>query len=137
MATVSVTGTRPPAPPGFACPSGQTLVPADVSYTATLTDTTDNASTTLSGSRTFFTFKLVDIHIRRYGRQSLPASRSLCVITGFRLGHACLARACVRGCLVGPVIGSARGRVRCAPRAGWRSGAGIAQRAGGRSALIM
>jgi hypothetical protein len=57
MATVSVTGTPPAAPAGFACPSGQTLVLADVSYTATLTDTTNHASTTLSASRTFVTFK--------------------------------------------------------------------------------
>jgi hypothetical protein len=57
MATVSVTGTPPPAPAGFSCPSGQTLVLARVSYTATLTDTTNHASTTLGASRTFFTFK--------------------------------------------------------------------------------
>jgi hypothetical protein len=55
--TVSVDGTPPPAPAGFSCPSGQTLVLADVSYTATLDDTTNNVSITLTASRTFFTFK--------------------------------------------------------------------------------
>jgi hypothetical protein len=57
MTTVSVPGTPPPPPSGFSCPSGQTLVLADVTYSATLADTTNNASTTLSASRTFFTFK--------------------------------------------------------------------------------
>lgn len=58
MATFLVPGTPPPAPSGFACPSGQTLVLADVSYSATLTDTTNqNVSISLSASKTFFTFK--------------------------------------------------------------------------------
>jgi hypothetical protein len=58
MATVTVPGTPPPAPSTFSCPSGQTLVLADVSYTTTVTDTTNgNVSITLSASRTFFTFK--------------------------------------------------------------------------------
>jgi hypothetical protein len=59
MATVSpVPGTPPPAPSGFSCPSGQTLVLADVSYSATLTDTTNGGvSITLTASHTFFTFK--------------------------------------------------------------------------------
>jgi hypothetical protein len=58
MATVLVDGTPPPAPTGFSCPNGQTLVLADVSYTATLTDTTNgNVSINLSASHTFFTFK--------------------------------------------------------------------------------
>lgn len=57
MATVTVSGTPPPPANGFSCPSGQTLVLADVSYSATLTDTTNNASTTLSASRIFFTFR--------------------------------------------------------------------------------
>lgn len=56
MATVLVPGTPPPAT-GFSCPSGQTLVLADVSYAATLTDTTNHVSITLSASHTFFTFK--------------------------------------------------------------------------------
>jgi hypothetical protein len=54
--TINVPGTPPPAT-GFSCPSGQTLVLADVSYTAHLADTTNNVSTDLSASRTFFTFK--------------------------------------------------------------------------------
>jgi hypothetical protein len=57
MATFVVPGTPPPAPSGFSCPSGQTLVLADVSYSATLTDTTNNSSIMLSASHTFFTFK--------------------------------------------------------------------------------
>ena len=58
MATVPVPGTPPPAPTTFSCPSGQTLVLADVSYTTTVTDTTNgNVSITLTASRTFFTFK--------------------------------------------------------------------------------
>jgi hypothetical protein len=56
MATVTVDGTPPPAT-GFSCPNGQTLVLADVSYSATLTDTTNNASINLTASRIFFTFK--------------------------------------------------------------------------------
>jgi hypothetical protein len=57
MATELVPGTPPPAT-GFSCPSGQTLVLADVSYSATLTDTTNgNVSISLSASRIFFTFK--------------------------------------------------------------------------------
>jgi hypothetical protein len=55
MATVLVPDTPPPAPPF--CPSGQTQVLADVSYTATLTDTTNSVSIDLSASRIFFTFK--------------------------------------------------------------------------------
>ena len=57
MATFVVPGTPPPAPSGFSCPSGQTLVLADVSYSATLTDTTNNSSIMLSASHTSFTFK--------------------------------------------------------------------------------
>jgi hypothetical protein len=57
MATFVVPDTPPPAPSGFSCPSGQTLVLADVSYSATLTDTTNNSSIMLSASHTFFTFK--------------------------------------------------------------------------------
>jgi hypothetical protein len=58
MATELVPGTPPPAPSSFSCPSGQTLVLADVSYSATLTDTTNgNVSITLTASRIFFTFK--------------------------------------------------------------------------------
>lgn len=58
MATVLVDGTPPPAPAGFSCPNGQTLVLADVSYKATLTDTTNgNVSINLTASHTFFTFK--------------------------------------------------------------------------------
>ncbi len=58
MATFVVTGTPPPAPSSFSCPSGQTQVLADVSYSTTLTDTTNgNVSITLTASRTFFTFK--------------------------------------------------------------------------------
>lgn len=53
--TVLVPDTPPPAPPF--CPSGQTQVLADVSYTATLTDTTNSVSITLMASHTFFTFK--------------------------------------------------------------------------------
>lgn len=57
-ATVPVSDTPPPAPSGFSCPPGQTLVLADVSYTVTVTDTTNNnVSTTLTASRIFFTFK--------------------------------------------------------------------------------
>jgi hypothetical protein len=56
-ASVTVDGTPPPVTNGFACPNGQTLVLADVSYTATLTDTTNNASIDLTASRTFFQFK--------------------------------------------------------------------------------
>jgi hypothetical protein len=54
MASFTVPGT-PPGPGSFSCPSGQTLVLAAVSYTATLTDTTNNVSTSVSASRTFFT----------------------------------------------------------------------------------
>ncbi len=58
MATVLVPGTPPPAPSSFSCPSGQTLVLADVSYSVTVTDTTNgNVSITLTASHTFFTFK--------------------------------------------------------------------------------
>jgi len=58
MATVTVPGTPPPAPSSFSCPSGQTLVLADVSYTTTVTDTTNgNVSISLAASRVFFTFK--------------------------------------------------------------------------------
>lgn len=57
MASFLVPNTPPPPPSTFSCPSGQTLVLADVSYSATLTDTTNNASITLSASHTFFTFK--------------------------------------------------------------------------------
>jgi hypothetical protein len=53
MATVTVDGT-PPGPGSFSCPSGQTLVLASVSYSVTLTDTTNNVSVDLSASRTFF-----------------------------------------------------------------------------------
>jgi hypothetical protein len=53
MATFTVPGT-PPGPGGFSCPSGQTLVLAAVSYSATLTDTTNNVSKDISASRTFF-----------------------------------------------------------------------------------
>lgn len=57
-ATVTVAGTPPPAPAGFSCPGGQSLVLAEVSYTATLTDTTNGGvSATLGASHTFFTFK--------------------------------------------------------------------------------
>lgn len=55
--TVEVPGTPPPLPSDFSCPGGQTLVLADVSYSATLADTTNNASIDLSASRVFFTFK--------------------------------------------------------------------------------
>jgi hypothetical protein len=55
--TVPIDGTPPPAPSTFSCPSGQTLVLADVSYTATLADTTNGVSITLHASHTFFTFK--------------------------------------------------------------------------------
>jgi hypothetical protein len=57
-ATETVDGTPPAPTNGFACPGGQTLVLADVSYSATLTDTTNGDSApTLTASRTFFTFK--------------------------------------------------------------------------------
>lgn len=56
--------TSPPTPPNnFSCPSGQTLVLADASYSGcVLTDTTNNVSIdqadmTGSFSRIFFTFK--------------------------------------------------------------------------------
>ena len=55
QATVNVGGT-PPAATGFSCPGGQTLVLADVSYKATLSDTTNGVSTDVSASRVFFTF---------------------------------------------------------------------------------
>lgn len=56
-ATVTVDGTPPPAT-GFSCPNGQRLVLADVSYTATLTDTTNHdVSITFTVSRTFFKFR--------------------------------------------------------------------------------
>jgi hypothetical protein len=59
MATFVVPGTPPPVSPStFSCPGGQTLVLADVSYSATLTDTTNNSSIMLSASHTFFTFKM-------------------------------------------------------------------------------
>lgn len=54
---VQTTFTVPNTPPGpgsFACPSGQTLVLAAVSYTGTLTDTTNGVSADISASRTFF-----------------------------------------------------------------------------------
>lgn len=57
MDSFTVPDTPPPPQTGFSCPSGQTAVLADVSYTATLTDTTNNVSKSLSASRTFFTFK--------------------------------------------------------------------------------
>ena len=58
MATVVVPGTPPPAPSDFSCPNGQTLVLADVSYSTTVTDTTNgNVSITLTASRIFFPFK--------------------------------------------------------------------------------
>src|SRR4029450_273473 len=56
----TVTGTVQVAPPGpgdFACPSGQSLVVASVSYSnVVLTDTTNNVTETLPGpfSKTFF-----------------------------------------------------------------------------------
>lgn len=53
MASFTVPGT-PPGPGSFSCPSGQTLVLAAVSYTATLTDMTNDVSTSVSASRTFF-----------------------------------------------------------------------------------
>jgi hypothetical protein len=57
-ATVTVDGTPPAPTNGFTCPSGQTLVLADVSYSVTVTDTTNgDTSPTLTASRTFFTFK--------------------------------------------------------------------------------
>jgi hypothetical protein len=56
-ATVTVLGTPPPVTNGFTCPNGQTLVLADVSYSATLSDTTNDVSIGLSASATFFTFK--------------------------------------------------------------------------------
>jgi hypothetical protein len=55
MATVSVSSTPPPAPTSLSC-GGQTEVLADVSYTATLTDTTNHTSIDLKASATFFTF---------------------------------------------------------------------------------
>jgi hypothetical protein len=64
--TVSVDGTPPPAPAGFSCPSGQTLVLADVSYSAKLTDTTNNVSITLTASHTFFTFKSGLLFLHKY-----------------------------------------------------------------------
>lgn len=54
MTTFTVTGT-PPGPGSFSCPSGQNMVLAAVSYSATLTDTTNGVSTDLSTSRTFLT----------------------------------------------------------------------------------
>jgi hypothetical protein len=56
-ASFTVPGTPPLVTNGFACPGGQTLVLADVSYTATLTDDTNHVSTDVSASATFFTFK--------------------------------------------------------------------------------
>jgi hypothetical protein len=53
MASFTVPGT-PPGPGSFSCPSGQSLVLAAVSYSATLTDTTNNVSKDISASRTFF-----------------------------------------------------------------------------------
>jgi hypothetical protein len=56
--TFPVAGTPPPPSNGFSCPGGQTLVLADVSYTVTITDTTNGVtSKTLTASATFFTFK--------------------------------------------------------------------------------
>jgi hypothetical protein len=58
MTTVTVPGTPPPPQAGFSCPSGQTAVLADVSYSLTLTDTTNgDVSISLTASHTFFTFK--------------------------------------------------------------------------------
>jgi hypothetical protein len=54
--TSFVAAGTPPSAGGFTCPSGQTLVLADVSYTALLTDTTNGVSIDLSASRTFFQF---------------------------------------------------------------------------------
>jgi len=51
-----VPGT-PPSAGDFHCPGGQTLVLADVSYTASLADTTNGVSTDMSASRVFFTFR--------------------------------------------------------------------------------
>ena len=57
-ATVTAGGTPPAPSNGFTCPGGQTLVLADVSYSATVMDTTNgDVSNTLTASRTFFTFK--------------------------------------------------------------------------------
>jgi len=56
-ADFTVPGTPPPVTNGFTCPSGQTLVLADVTYTATLTDDTNHVSKDLAASATFFTFK--------------------------------------------------------------------------------
>lgn len=56
-ADFTVPGTPPPITNGFTCPSGQTLILADVSYKATLTDNTNNVSKSLSASATFVTFK--------------------------------------------------------------------------------
>jgi hypothetical protein len=53
MASFTVPGT-PPGPGDFSCPPGQTMVLAAVSYSATLTDTTNNVSTDVTASRTFF-----------------------------------------------------------------------------------
>jgi hypothetical protein len=55
-AAFTVPGT-PPGPGSFACPSGQDLVLADVSYSATLTDTTNGAAAGVSASRVFLTFR--------------------------------------------------------------------------------
>jgi hypothetical protein len=54
-ATVAVPST-PPGPGSFACPGGQTLVLADVSYTAVLTDT-NGVSKDLAASAVFVTFR--------------------------------------------------------------------------------
>lgn len=52
-ATYLVPGT-PPGPGTFSCPNGQTLELASVSYSLTLTDTTNNVSISLKASHTFF-----------------------------------------------------------------------------------
>jgi hypothetical protein len=56
MATVPVANTPPPSPTTLSCGTRQTEVLADVSYSDTLTDTTNNVSTSLSASATFFNF---------------------------------------------------------------------------------
>jgi hypothetical protein len=57
QATETVAGTPPPPPTDFACPGGQVLVLADVTYTVNLADTTNGIATDLSASRVFFTFR--------------------------------------------------------------------------------
>lgn len=58
--TGSFSTEPPPLPSGFSCPSGQTLVLADVTYSdITLNDTTNGVSASIPGSvsAVFFTFK--------------------------------------------------------------------------------